>query len=196
MKADDDHGEGDHDDGGGDGGNADREIDRGGKNPDDGSHAPIVRLVTIRPEAPGPDRDAAVTSAKRRATPGYALAVAVHGISHIAFRTPDPARLRAFYLELLAAEPLFGSHDPIRAGSVILAFFESSGRPADDPDEIAFDADAAGFDAALERARQLGAVQRDPVAPNRWQRFVVLRDPDGRRIELTHDDRGVYWQED
>jgi len=122
--------------------------------------------------------------------------VAVHGINHIAFRTPDPARLRAFYLELLDAEPLSGSHDPIRAGSVILAFFASSGRPAEDPDEIAFDVDAAGFEAALERARRLGAVQRDPVTPNRWQRFVVLRDPDGRRIELTHDDRGVYWQED
>jgi catechol 2,3-dioxygenase-like lactoylglutathione lyase family enzyme len=98
--------------------------------------------------------------------------VAVHGINHIAFRTPDAARLRAFHLEL------------------------SSGRPAEDPDEIAFDVDAAGFDAALGRARRLDAVQRDPVAPNPWQPFVVLRDPDGRRIELTHDDRGVYWQED
>jgi catechol 2,3-dioxygenase-like lactoylglutathione lyase family enzyme len=122
--------------------------------------------------------------------------VAVHGINHIAFRTPDPAHLRAFYLDLLDAEPLSGSHDPIRAGAVVLAFFESSGRPAEDPDEIAFDVDAAGFDAALGRARRLDAVQRDPVAPNPWQRFVVLRDPDGRRIELTHDDRGVYWQED
>jgi len=143
----------------------------------------------------GPRRDR-YTPENPDSTPGYALSVAVHGVNHIAFRTPDPARLRAFYLELLDAEPLSGSHDPIRAGSVILAFFESSGRPAEDPDEIAFDVDAAGFEAALERARRLGAVQRDPVTPNRWQRFVVLRDPDGRRIELTHDDRGVYWQED
>jgi hypothetical protein len=42
----------------------------------------------------------------------------------------------------------------------------------------------------------MGVVQREPVAPNAWQRFVLQRDPDGRRIELTHDDRGVYWQED
>ena len=70
--------------------------------------------------------------------------MAVHGINHIAFRTPDPARLRAFHLEL------------------------SSGRPAEAPDEIAFDVDAAGFDAALGRARRLDAVQRDPVAPNLW----------------------------
>jgi catechol 2,3-dioxygenase-like lactoylglutathione lyase family enzyme len=32
--------------------------------------------------------------------------MAVLGINHIAFRTPDPAGLRAFYLELLDAEPL------------------------------------------------------------------------------------------
>ncbi len=122
--------------------------------------------------------------------------MAVLGINHIAFRTPDPAGLRAFYLELLDAEPLAGAHDPIRAGAVILAFFASEGRPAEDPDEIAFDVDAAGFDKALASARRLGAVQRDPVSPNAWQRFVVLRDPEGRRLELTHDDRGVYWQED
>jgi catechol 2,3-dioxygenase-like lactoylglutathione lyase family enzyme len=122
--------------------------------------------------------------------------VAVLGINHIAFRTPDPTRLRLFYLELLDAEPLAGSHRPLRVGSVTLAFFEAQGRPADDPDEIAFDVDAVGFEETLARARELGAVQREPVSPNRWQRFVLLRDPDGRRIELTHDDRGVFWQED
>jgi catechol 2,3-dioxygenase-like lactoylglutathione lyase family enzyme len=122
--------------------------------------------------------------------------MAVLGVNHIAFRTPDPAGLREFYLELLDCEPLAGAHDVIRAGSVVLAFFPSQGRPAEDPDEIAFDVDATGFELALARARVLGAVQREPVEPNRWQRFVLLRDPDGRRIELTHDDRGVYWQED
>jgi catechol 2,3-dioxygenase-like lactoylglutathione lyase family enzyme len=122
--------------------------------------------------------------------------VAVLGINHIAFRTPDPTRLRLFYLELLDAEPLGGTHGPIRVGSVTLAFFPTQGRLSDDPDEIAFDVDAVGFEETLSRARDLGAVQREPVAPNRWQRFVLLRDPDGRRIELTHDDRGVYWQEE
>jgi catechol 2,3-dioxygenase-like lactoylglutathione lyase family enzyme len=122
--------------------------------------------------------------------------VAVLGINHIAFRTPDPIRLRLFYLELLDAEPLAGTHGPIRVGAVTLAFFDSKGRLADDPDEIAFDVDAVGFEETLARARELGAVQREPVSPNAWQRFVLLRDPDGRRIELTHDDRGVYWQED
>ena len=63
-------------------------------------------------------------------------------------------------------------------GSVTLAFFESKGQLADDPDEIAFDVDAVGFEQTLDRARELGAVQREPVSPNAWQRFVLLRDPD------------------
>ena len=118
------------------------------------------------------------------------------GVNHIAFRTPDPTRLKAFYAELLAAEPLSGAHDPLRIGDTLLVFFESqSGGATADPDEIAFDADAAGFAETLERARRMGALQREPVEPTPWSRGFLVRDPDGRRIEITYDDRGVYWQE-
>ena len=51
----------------------------------------------------------------------------------MAFRTPDPARLRRFYAELLHAEEVDGA--------------------------------------------------------------FLVRDPDGRRVELTFDDLGVYWRE-
>jgi catechol 2,3-dioxygenase-like lactoylglutathione lyase family enzyme len=57
----------------------------------------------------------------------------VLGINHVAFRTVEPATLRRFYERLLGAEPLDGAHDPLRAGSVILVFFEGEpsrpGRP-------------------------------------------------------------------
>lgn len=120
----------------------------------------------------------------------------VLGVNHIAFRTPDPARLRAFYAELLGAEALEGSHEPLRAGATLLVFFASDKNAlSEDPDEIAFDVDAHGFDEILERARLLDAVVRDPVAHSPWSKGFYVKDPDGRRIELTHDDRGIYWLE-
>jgi catechol 2,3-dioxygenase-like lactoylglutathione lyase family enzyme len=121
--------------------------------------------------------------------------LSVLGVNHIAFRTPDPARLKSFYAELLDAEVLEGSHDPLRVGSVILVFFPSESTPPDDPDEIAFDCDAAGFARAYETARRLGVVTRDPVDPTPWSKAFLVRDPDGRRIELTYDDHAVYWRE-
>jgi catechol 2,3-dioxygenase-like lactoylglutathione lyase family enzyme len=122
--------------------------------------------------------------------------VGVLGVNHIAFRTPEPARLRAFYAELLGAEALDGSHEPLRAGSTLLVFFESEANPlSEDPDEIAFDVDAPGFDETLERARTMGAVVREPVAHSSWSKGFDVRDPDGRRIEITYDNRGIYWLE-
>jgi catechol 2,3-dioxygenase-like lactoylglutathione lyase family enzyme len=120
----------------------------------------------------------------------------VLGINHIAFRTPDRGRLKRFYAELLDAEEVEGEHDPLRIGRTLLVFFESpeGGAPAD-PDEIAFDCDAAGFAACYERARALGAVQKETVEPTPWSKAFLVRDPDGRRIELTYDDLGVYWRE-
>jgi catechol 2,3-dioxygenase-like lactoylglutathione lyase family enzyme len=121
--------------------------------------------------------------------------VGVLGVNHIAFRTPDPARLKGFYRELLAAEELDGAHDPLRAGSVLLVFFPSEvASVGADPDELAFDVDAAGFDEALERARALDCVSRDPVEHTPSSRGFLCADPDGRRIEIVHDDRGVYWR--
>ena len=121
----------------------------------------------------------------------------VVGVNHIAFRTPDVPRLKAFYQELLGAEPLSGSHDPLRAGRVVLVSFQSQrAGVADDPDEIAFDVDAAGFDEALGRARKMGALRREPVEPTPWSRAFLVADPDGRRIEVTYDDHGVYWREE
>jgi len=122
--------------------------------------------------------------------------VGVLGINHLAFRTPEPEELRNFYLELTGGEMLEGAHAPIRVGDTLLAFFasESAGAAAD-PDEIAFDVDATGFDEVLERARRLGCEIRGPVQHSASSRGFYLNDPDGRRLEFTHDDRGVYWRE-
>jgi catechol 2,3-dioxygenase-like lactoylglutathione lyase family enzyme len=122
--------------------------------------------------------------------------MAILGVNHLAFRTPDPARLSAFYARLLAAERLEGAHGPLRVGSTTLVFFPSdSNEIGPDPDEIAFDADADGFEAALDRARDLGALEREPVEHTQASRGFLVRDPDGRRIEVAYEDRGVYWRE-
>jgi catechol 2,3-dioxygenase-like lactoylglutathione lyase family enzyme len=122
--------------------------------------------------------------------------VGVLGVNHVAFRTPDPGRLKRFYEELFAPEVVSGSHDPLRLGATLLVFFESDGNPiSEDPDEIAFDVDLAGFEETLERARALGVVTREPVNPTAWSRAFLVRDPDGRRIEVTYDNRGIYWLE-
>jgi catechol 2,3-dioxygenase-like lactoylglutathione lyase family enzyme len=120
--------------------------------------------------------------------------MAVLGVDRVAFRSPDPDRLRTFYIELLAAEQLAGEHSSLRIGHTLLVFFEdeTAGVGAD---EIAFDVDAAGFDACLERARRLGALTREPVEHTAFSHGFLLRDPDGRRIEIVHNDDAVYWQE-
>jgi len=119
----------------------------------------------------------------------------VLGVNHLAFRTPDPDRLRRFYLDLTGAEELDGEHRPIRVGQTLLVFFESArGGAADDPDEIAFDVDERGFQEVLERARTLGCAIRGPVEHTPISKGFYLEDPDGRRLEFTYDDRGIYWR--
>jgi catechol 2,3-dioxygenase-like lactoylglutathione lyase family enzyme len=117
----------------------------------------------------------------------------VFGIDHIAFRTADPSALRAFYLELLGAEELDGSHGGLRVGSTTLVFFDDEARGGED--EIAFDADSDGFARAWEAAGRLGCVEREPVSHTPASRGFVVRDPDGRRIEVMWTDEGVFWPE-
>ena len=116
----------------------------------------------------------------------------VLGVNHIAFRSPDPQRLREFYAALLGAEPLQGEHDPLRAGSIVLAFFSGAGPIGDD--EIAFDVDRRGFEEALDRAAAMGLEVRGPVDHGPSSRGLYLTDPDGRRVELTQNDPGVHWR--
>jgi len=120
----------------------------------------------------------------------------VLGVSHLAFRTSDPDRLRRFYLDLTGAEELEGEHQPLRVGQTLLVFFGSAFRgAADDPDEIAFEVDDPGFSDVLERARRLGCEIRGPLQHGSSSRGFYLSDPDGRRLEFTHEDRGVFWRE-
>jgi catechol-2,3-dioxygenase len=122
-----------------------------------------------------------------------ATSMGIFGIDHIGFRTPDIARLREFYAELLGAERLEGTHAPLRVGGTTLVFFEEEA--AVGADELAFDADLEGFSRALEAARRLGAIEREPVEHTLWSRGFLVRDPDGRRIEVVRNDEGVYWRE-
>jgi catechol 2,3-dioxygenase-like lactoylglutathione lyase family enzyme len=122
--------------------------------------------------------------------------VGVLGVNHIAFRTSDPEALRAFYSELTGAEELDGEHWPLRVGMTLLAFFRSdaAGRVSEDPDELAFEVDANGFDDVLARAEKLGVLTRRPVEHTSWSKGFLVRDPDGRRLEFVHD-HSVYWRE-
>jgi hypothetical protein len=38
-------------------------------------------------------------------------------------------------------------------------------------------------------------VLREPVAHTSWSKGFYVQDPDGRRIEITYDNRGIYWLE-
>ncbi len=117
----------------------------------------------------------------------------VLGVNHIAFRSPDPVRLREFYETLLGAETVRGAHDPLRIGGTLLVFFEAVdlvGR-----DELAFDVDARGFEDSLQRAESMGLNVRGPVEHTPWSKGFYVDDPDGRRVEITYDDRAVYWRE-
>jgi catechol 2,3-dioxygenase-like lactoylglutathione lyase family enzyme len=119
----------------------------------------------------------------------------VLGINHIAFRTPDVRRLRRFYEQLLGAESLDGEHQPLRAGGVLLVFFEASAAGiTEHPDEIAFDVDEDGFAETLANARSMGVLRRDPVDHTAWSRGFVVHDPDGRRIEIVYEDHAVFWR--
>ena len=121
----------------------------------------------------------------------------VLGINHIAFRSPEPARLRSFYGDLLGAESLSGAHDPLRVGTVLLVFFFSeAGGTGPDPDEIAFEVDSDGFEDVLARAHRRGLAVRGPVDHTPYSRGFYVSDPDGRRVEIIHEDRGVFWKED
>jgi catechol 2,3-dioxygenase-like lactoylglutathione lyase family enzyme len=119
--------------------------------------------------------------------------VAVLGVNHVAFRSPNPARLRAFYERLLGAETVQGTHDPLRVGGTLLVFFEADGPVGED--ELAFDVDALGFEETLQHARDMGLSVRGPVEHTGWSKGFYVEDPDGRRVEITFDDRAVYWQE-
>jgi catechol-2,3-dioxygenase len=102
--------------------------------------------------------------------------------------------LRRFYLDLTGGEELNGEHGPVRIGQTLLVFFPSEGGGVAE-DEIAFDVDSSGFEDVLQRARALGCEIRGPVEHTAQSKGFYLRDPDGRRLEFTYDDRGVYWPE-
>jgi catechol 2,3-dioxygenase-like lactoylglutathione lyase family enzyme len=120
----------------------------------------------------------------------------VLGVNHIAFRTPDPDSLRDFYLALTGGEPLQGEHGPVRLGGTLLVFFPSDESAVGaDPDELAFDVDAAGFGEVLENAERLGCLSRAPVEHTPWSKGFLVHDPDGRRLEFVYDDQAVFWSE-
>jgi catechol 2,3-dioxygenase-like lactoylglutathione lyase family enzyme len=120
--------------------------------------------------------------------------VAILGVNHIDLRSSNPDRLRTFYLELLAAEELTGFHDPLRVGSVQLAFHDLENGGAIGGVEIAFDVDSEGYRQALARAEHLGVVDGDEERWNETARSFYVRDPDGRRLEFAHHDPGVFWR--
>lgn len=120
----------------------------------------------------------------------------VLGVNHIAFRSASPDALRRFYVELTGGEELQGEHGPVRVGATLLVFFhtEDAGAARDDPDELAFDVDAAGFQEVPARAEKLGVLTRQPVEHTRWSKGLLVKDPEGRRIEFVYNDLGVYWR--
>jgi catechol 2,3-dioxygenase-like lactoylglutathione lyase family enzyme len=119
--------------------------------------------------------------------------MSVTGINYVAFNTPDIARLRSFYIELLGAEPLTGDHEPIRVGHTLIVFFKGDAA-SDRTLSVGFDADADTFKAIAAKADGMGALERGPVDHTPVTKGLFLRDPDGRHFEVCYNDLGVFWQ--
>lgn len=118
--------------------------------------------------------------------------MSVIGINSIWFHTPDIARLRKFYLDLLGAEPLKGDHEPIRVGHTVIVFMQ--GAPDSNKLGLGFDVDGPGFESILAKAKSMGILKRGPVEHTPFTKGLFLGDPDGREIEIVYNDLGVFWQ--
>lgn len=117
------------------------------------------------------------------------------GIDHLGLACRDVEATRAFYINVLRAEPLQGSHSPVRVGSVVLAFFPTNDDAQARGTEIAFSADRAEFEWIYEASKSEGLVRREPVDHTPFSKGFSLVDPDGREIEVAYVDPGVYWRE-
>jgi hypothetical protein len=108
------------------------------------------------------------------------------------FYTPNIARLRKFYIDLLGAEPLKGDHEPIRIGHTVIVFLQG----ATDSSRLGLgvDVDAIGFETILGKAKATDALKRGPVEHTPFSKGLFLSDPDGREIEIVYNDLGVLWQ--
>lgn len=118
--------------------------------------------------------------------------MSITGINSVWFHTPDIARLRRFYVELLGAESLVGDHEPVRVGHSVLVFVKGSAES--DKLGLGFDVDANGFEEILGKAKAMGIVKRGPVEHTPFTKGLFLSDPDGREIEIVYNDIGVFWQ--
>ena len=118
--------------------------------------------------------------------------MSVTGINSIWFYTSNISRLRTFYIQLLGAESLVGDHEPIRVGHTVLVFMQ--GVPESNKLGLGFEVDGPGFEEIAERAKSMGVLQRGPTQHTSISKGLFVIDPDGRQIEIVHNDLGVFWQ--
>lgn len=118
--------------------------------------------------------------------------MSVLGIAYIGLRTPDVEGLHRFYADLTGADRIEGTHGQLRLGGTVLGFWHAEAA-AVGPDVIGLEVDAAGFEAALGRARGMGLVVDGPRRYNPHSRGFEVLDPEGRTLEFLHNDPAVFW---
>ena len=108
-------------------------------------------------------------------------------IHHVAMRTRDVARLRAFYRDALGLEVARDGDDRVwlRAGDAIVmlerAFEGEPPPPAGSMELVAFAVDAAAM-----AAREARLASHGVAVEARTDYTIYVRDPDGRRVALSH----------
>jgi predicted enzyme related to lactoylglutathione lyase len=116
------------------------------------------------------------------------------GVGALVLFSADPERCVAFYraIGVPLAEERHGEGEPLHfaceLGEVHVAVFPAE-PPGDAPGLSSSGCTFAGFsvasvEAAVDGARQLGAAVLQEPADYPWGRRAVLRDPDGRPVEV------------
>jgi len=108
-------------------------------------------------------------------------------IHHLAMRTRDLARLRAFYCDTLgfAAERDDERRVWLRAGDAIVMLERAGdGEPA--PPEGSMELTAFAIDAASRPSIERRLAERGIAIEARTDYTIYFRDPDGRRVAVSH----------
>jgi predicted enzyme related to lactoylglutathione lyase len=115
------------------------------------------------------------------------------GLGGVFFKTTDPARLRAWYADVLGLESAdWGgvAFEPaalaamLGAGSTLAAFKAPAGYFSPSPLDHMINLVVDDLDGVLARCAAAGVAPLAPVTDDAMGRFAHLLDPDGRKIEL------------
>ena len=102
----------------------------------------------------------------------------------------DLPRMREFYEGAVDIKPALqtGNWLPFDLGGATFALHGNRGDPTLDLQRFHLSFDVDGIDAAVDRFRTQGAKVLRSVADEAFGKRAILRDPDGRQLEIVQHD--------